>query len=254
MSESNTAVGRPLPLWPYSASDNVRRALGLRAGKVAINLSMGLVDFQWRYAHVAAAEMQLRLYQNIAQADAGGGVVGTMAQDRSHRIAAEKPVFAWHAQHEDLYVGQQNAARVLLLATVTRRRIAGSSACSPSSTSPSRWRRTCDGLARSWPVRPRGRAGRDAGGDGRVRPRRMAACWSQARRRRTLPIGSVVRGRRRRRATGGSTIARASSRLRSRSRRLAVRERTTPESFSNTTWRASRRTPPGAGRRPRAGA
>ena len=28
MSESNTAVGRALPLWPYSASDNVSRSIG----------------------------------------------------------------------------------------------------------------------------------------------------------------------------------------------------------------------------------
>ena len=118
MSESNTAVGRPLPLWPYSASDNVRRALGSEPGKVAINLSMAFVDFPWRYAHVAAPEMQLRLYQNIAH---GGppavAVVGTMAQADRTAIAAAAPVFAWHARHEDLYVGQRNAARVLLLAT-----------------------------------------------------------------------------------------------------------------------------------------
>lgn len=118
MSESNTAVGRPLPLWPYSASDNVRRALGSEPGKVAINLSMAFVDFPWRYAHVSAAEMQLRLYQNMAH---GGppsvAVVGTMDQADRTAIAAATPVFAWHQAHEDLYVGQRNAARVLLLAT-----------------------------------------------------------------------------------------------------------------------------------------
>jgi hypothetical protein len=118
MSESNTAVGRPLPLWPYSASDNVRRALGSEPGKVAINLSMAFVDFPWRYAHVAGPEMQLRLYQNLAH---GGppavAVVGTMAQADRTALAAAKPVFAWHRAHEDLYVGQRNAARVLLLAT-----------------------------------------------------------------------------------------------------------------------------------------
>jgi hypothetical protein len=118
MSESNTAVGRPLPLWPYSASDNVRRALGSEPDKVAINLSMAFVDYPWRYAHVPAAEMQLRLYQNMAH---GGppavAVVGTMAQADRTAIAAATPVFRWHATHEDLYVGQQNAARVLLLAT-----------------------------------------------------------------------------------------------------------------------------------------
>ena len=54
MSESNTAVGRALPLWPYSASDNVSRSLGSEPDKIAINLSMSFVDFPWRYAHVPA--------------------------------------------------------------------------------------------------------------------------------------------------------------------------------------------------------
>ena len=118
MSESNTAVGRPLPMWPYSASDNVSRALGSEPDKVAINLAMSFVDFPWRYAHVSQPETQLRLYQNMAH---GGPpavvVVGTMAQQDRTGLLAAKPVFAWHAQHEDLYVGQKNAARVLLMAT-----------------------------------------------------------------------------------------------------------------------------------------
>jgi hypothetical protein len=118
MSESNTAVGRPLPLWPYSASDNVSRALGSEPDKVAINLAMSFVDFPWRYAHVSQPETQLRLYQNMAH---GGPpavvVVGTMTQQDRTGLLAAKPVFAWHARHEDLYVGQQNAARVLLMAS-----------------------------------------------------------------------------------------------------------------------------------------
>ena len=118
MSESNTAVGRPLPLWPYSASDNVSRSIGSEPDKVAINLSMSFVDFPWRYAHVPQPEMQLRLYQNIAH---GGppavAVVGTMSQQDRHGLLAAKPIFQWHARHSDLYVGQRNAGRVLLLAT-----------------------------------------------------------------------------------------------------------------------------------------
>jgi hypothetical protein len=116
MSESNTAVGRALPLWPYSASDNVSRALGSEPGKAAINLSMSFVDFPWRYAHVPQAETRLRLYQNMAH---GGppafAMVGTMNQEDRQGLLAARPVFAWHARHEDLYVGQENAARVLLL-------------------------------------------------------------------------------------------------------------------------------------------
>lgn len=117
MSESNTAVGRPLPLWPYSASDNVNRALGSEPGKIAINLSMSFVDYPWRYAHVPRAEIQLRLYQNMAH---GGppaiAMVGPMEQQDRTGLIAAKPIFQWHAAHEDLYVGQKNAARVLLLA------------------------------------------------------------------------------------------------------------------------------------------
>jgi hypothetical protein len=118
MSESNTAVGRPLPLWPYSASDNVSRSIGSEPDKIAINLAMSFIDYPWRYAHVAQAETQLRMYQNMAH---GGPpavvVVGTMAQQDRNGLIAARPVFDWHKRHEDLYVGQVNAARVLLLAT-----------------------------------------------------------------------------------------------------------------------------------------
>src|SRR5688572_26804057 len=118
MSESNTAVGRALPLWPYSASDNVSRALGSEPDKVPINLSMSFVDFPWRYARVPQPEIQLRLYQNMAH---GGppafAMVGPMDQQDRRGLIAARPVFRWHAEHEDLYVGQRNAARILLLAS-----------------------------------------------------------------------------------------------------------------------------------------
>ncbi len=118
MSESNTSVTRPLPLWPYSASDNVSRAMGTEPDKIAINLAMSFVDYPWRYVHVPRAETQLRLYQNIAHGGPVAAVVlGTMDQEDRNGLIAAKPVFDWHAAHEDLYVGQKNAARVLLLAT-----------------------------------------------------------------------------------------------------------------------------------------
>ena len=79
---------------------------------------MSFVDFPWRYAHVSQPEMQLRLYQNMAHGGPPAAVVvGTMAQQDRNGLLAAKPVFAWHARHEDLYVGQKNAARVLLMAT-----------------------------------------------------------------------------------------------------------------------------------------
>ena len=116
MSESNTAVSRPLPLWPYSASDNVDRARNSEPDKMAINLSMSFVDFPWRFVTVPPDEIRLRLYQSLAH---GAGLAlnmhGTMDQQDRSALLAAAPVFEWAAQHEDLYVGQRSAARVLLL-------------------------------------------------------------------------------------------------------------------------------------------
>lgn len=116
MSESNTSVTRPLPLWPYSASDNVNRARNSQPAKMAFNLCMSFVDYPWRFVTVPPAEIRLRLWQAMAH----GGVValnmhGTMDQEDRSALEAARPLFHWHARHEDLYVGQENAARVLLM-------------------------------------------------------------------------------------------------------------------------------------------
>lgn len=116
MSESNTAVGRALPLWPYSASDNVNRARSSEPDKMAFNLCMSFVDYPWRFVTVPPAEIQLRLHQSLAH---GGALAlnmhGTLDQEDQQALLAGRPIFQWHARHEDLYVDQQNAARVLLL-------------------------------------------------------------------------------------------------------------------------------------------
>lgn len=116
MSESNTAVGRPLPLWPYSASDNINRARSSEPDKMAFNLCMSFMDYPWRFVTVPPAEIQLRLHQSLAH---GGALAlnmhGTLDQEDRQALLAGRPIFQWHARHEDLYVGQQNAARVLLL-------------------------------------------------------------------------------------------------------------------------------------------
>ncbi len=116
MSESNTSVSRALPLWPYSASDNVDRARNSEPGKMAVNLCMSFIDYAWRFATVPAGEIGLRLYQNMAH---GGALAftmhGTPDQEDRQALAAARPVYAWHQRRQDLYVGQESAARVLLL-------------------------------------------------------------------------------------------------------------------------------------------
>lgn len=121
MSESNTAVQRPLPLWPYSASDNVNRAMNGQPGKLAVNLCMQFVDYWWRFATVPQNEISLRLWEDVA----GGGALafevnGTLDQQDRQAVETAKPIFRWVAEHEKYYAGQQSAARVLLLGSSAR--------------------------------------------------------------------------------------------------------------------------------------
>lgn len=116
MHESSTVGPRSLPPWAYSGSDNVNRARTAEPSKTVFNMCMSFVDYPWRFVSVPPAEMQLWLYQNLAHGAAPAfSLVGTPDQEDRISLLAAQPVFQWHAQHEDLYIGQQNAARVLLL-------------------------------------------------------------------------------------------------------------------------------------------
>src|ERR1039457_2060730 len=112
MSESNTAVARPLPLWPYSASDHVNRARNSEPGKMAIDLNMQFVDYWWRFATVPRQEIALRAWQSMAN---GGALTfevnGTLDLQDRQALETVKPIFRWAAAHEQYYAGQSSAAR-----------------------------------------------------------------------------------------------------------------------------------------------
>ena len=116
MSESNTAVDRPLPVWPYSASENVNRARNSQPDKAAVNLDMQFVDYSWRFATVPKNEIALRLWQNVANGGAlAFEVNGTLDQQDRQAVDVATPVFQWLAAHQQYYAGETSAARVLLL-------------------------------------------------------------------------------------------------------------------------------------------
>ncbi len=120
-SESNTAVKRPLPLWPYASSDNVSRARNTYPEKMAINQCMSFVDYAWRFAMVPQPEIRTRLWQNVANGGAAAiNVHGTLEQEDRTALETAKPVFRWLKEHENFYVGQYPEARVLLLGGGTR--------------------------------------------------------------------------------------------------------------------------------------
>jgi hypothetical protein len=116
MSESNTAVNRPLPLWPYASSDNVNRGRNSEPEKMAVNLNMQFVDFPWRFATVPRHEIALRAWQNLAH---GGALTlavnGTFDHEDRQAIEAARSIFRWAAENEEYFVKQESGARVLLL-------------------------------------------------------------------------------------------------------------------------------------------
>ncbi len=115
-SESNTAVGRPLPLWPYASSYNVNRARNSYPEKMAINQCMSFIDFPWRFATVPQNEIRIRLWQNVAHGGAAAlNMHGTMEQEDRMALEAARPIYGWLREHQDYFAGQQSAARVLLL-------------------------------------------------------------------------------------------------------------------------------------------
>ena len=115
-SESNTAVKRPLPLWPYASSDNVNRARNTYPQKQAINQCQSFVDFPWRFSMVPREEIRTRLWQNVANGGpAAFNIHGTLEQQDRTAVEAARPVFAWLKQNEKYFTGQSSAARVLLL-------------------------------------------------------------------------------------------------------------------------------------------
>lgn len=116
--EANTAVRRPLPLWPYSAADNTNRWKNSYPDKGTVCQGMSFIDFPWRFATVPKAEVRTRIWQDVANGGAAAfNLHGTIAEQQDRNaIKVAVPAYGWLAQHEDYFVGQTSQARVILLA------------------------------------------------------------------------------------------------------------------------------------------
>jgi hypothetical protein len=102
--------------WLYDASETVNRARAAHPDRMQFNNDSAFFDGRWRYAHRSAPEGEARGYQNMAN---GAGpylfVNGNHEQfDRNGENGA-LPAFKFHKRNEELYVRQENAARILLL-------------------------------------------------------------------------------------------------------------------------------------------
>jgi hypothetical protein len=104
--------------WVYQASETVNRYRTDNPTKMSFNNDAAFLDQLWRYAHRSAPDGEIRAYQNMAN---GAGpyifVIGGVDQTDDNAFKGARPAFKFHRDHEDIYVRQENAARVLLLDT-----------------------------------------------------------------------------------------------------------------------------------------
>jgi hypothetical protein len=115
--ESNTAVGRPLPHWQYSASDNTKWAVTSFPDMVSSNTTVDFIDFPYRHVTVSPYQQSLRLVQNLAN---GGAVdyylIGRLDnhEDRSGYQGIQD-IYHFHAKYENVYTHNHSMAHILML-------------------------------------------------------------------------------------------------------------------------------------------
>jgi hypothetical protein len=116
--EANTAVHRPLPLWPYSAGCSSNQWRNSYPDKGVVCQGMSFIDFPWRFAVVPQPEVRTRIWQEVSNGgSAAFNVHGTIAEQQDRMaIDAAIPAYDWLKTHQDYFVGQTSEARVFLLA------------------------------------------------------------------------------------------------------------------------------------------
>ncbi|HXB72273.1 MAG TPA: family 10 glycosylhydrolase [Candidatus Acidoferrales bacterium] len=104
------------PYWLYAASQTVNSERSTFPDKMAFDNDAAFLDGYWRFAHRSAPDGEIRAYQNMAN---GAGpylfINGDMSQNDGNALKGARPAFQFHKDHEELYVRQETAARVLLL-------------------------------------------------------------------------------------------------------------------------------------------
>ncbi|TLU96470.1 alpha-amylase family protein [Dyadobacter sediminis] len=107
-----------LPYWPYTASDNVANAVNSFPEHIISNASIQQISFQSRYNAVEPQEVQIRLYENIAN---GSGLDLSMMGDmrgyedeRNYDVI--RTVYAFHKKNEPYFGKYQSVAKIAVIA------------------------------------------------------------------------------------------------------------------------------------------
>ncbi len=114
-TECNQDMDRPTGI--YAASTNARRITGVEKAKICDNASTEFMGFRYRHTAISPAIMEVRQWQNLANAGATSVyIMGTIGEhkDRSG-LTASKKAFDFFAEHEELYTNVHSVAETLLV-------------------------------------------------------------------------------------------------------------------------------------------
>jgi len=112
-SQTNT-----LPYFPYNASDNVNVMMTSYPDHIVSNASIQQISFQSRYNAIEPEEMEIRLWENIAN---GSGLDMSMMGDLRNyederNFSVMKKVYGHHRKFEKYYGRYRSLARVAVVA------------------------------------------------------------------------------------------------------------------------------------------
>lgn len=115
--ESNTALKRAHPVWPYSAAEHVKSTEDGWEDKLVSNCCINAIDLPYRYTGVSQHEVGIRLYQSLA---GGSGldfcIIGPFEgyPDRDN-LPPVRDIFRYHAANEAYYGRFASAADLALV-------------------------------------------------------------------------------------------------------------------------------------------
>lgn len=111
--ETQRAVERPQPEWPYQAGEQARWGQAYGRGKTVSSTSANFIDFAWRFVSETGAYQLARAAQQLASgATLDFYLLGVMDQDDKSAFAGTSKLFHWHKANERHYVGLKPASRI----------------------------------------------------------------------------------------------------------------------------------------------
>jgi hypothetical protein len=115
--ESNTEIGRPLPLWQYSASSNTRNSHQPGTSIRVTNTSVDFLGFPYRHVAVSPWLQELRLWQNIANRGNPDYYLIGRLDNHEDKSGFEhiKKVFRFAKEQEEELRGLESGARALVI-------------------------------------------------------------------------------------------------------------------------------------------